>query len=388
MRPFILYSKMSHVTGQALCDALGWEGGTKLSKLDDITHLIRWGTTLNADLDAAMKAKHRPVYNRAVNINAMVNRHHMMQSITSIIGNRCIGFHAAIPPTITQPEEWVLRHRFGRWGKDIVLPETVQGRFNPGAWDGYFMTRRWLADFEVRVHVMNDSSIFFQIKGRRGPDNEPVIEIDPNNINKFIIRNDRNGWHLWPLSNEDAKALGINKDAIRKLSKSLTTACGLSFGCVDFLVRVPKGPWATFDYRCIEINTAPGLANSTLDAYVQGFKSLVNTVPISGDEEPDFDGPEDEDADAEEWDDNLMEDAQQIDFAPDARVEPHPLPPAPRVQERAGPPLGHYTFVPATPRQGTLFWNEDRGVQPPPVTLGDLDILYRQAAGIARRPRR
>jgi hypothetical protein len=333
MKPFILYSKVSHVTGKALCEALGWDGGMKMSKIEDYTHLIRWGTTLNSDLDTTMRLKHRPVYNKAKTINNMVNRQHMLALISGAVGSRCIGQHPHVQNQIVDPGNWVLRHRFGRWGKDIILPEKLDcTNINTAALDGYFMMRRWPADYEVRIHIMNDTSISFQVKGQKDKNGDPFFTLDPQP--GFKIRNDRNGWHLYPLSNELARQLGIDKSSIRTTAKQVLGTTGLSFGCVDFMVRVPAGPWREFDFRCIEVNTAPGLANSTLEAYVEGFKSLVNTTPMVGDEDEFPSDPYGDQFDEEDEDEDDMEDWDGPTSVQERASAPQPLPPAPRAQSR------------------------------------------------------
>lgn len=326
MNPFILYSKVSSVTGRALCEALGWDGGTKLVSPKEYTHLIRWGSTLFSDLDRAMINKDRPVYNSAQSILRMVNRHHMFQEL-AFLGELTVGWHPNVVETVDR-NQWLIRHRFGRWGKDILLPESF-GPLNQARLDGCFLVKRWLADFEVRVHIINEKSVSFQIKAQKDLNGEPIYETNPRASQDFVIRNEDNGWHLFPLSDNQAEALGIRKADIRHTAKRVMNQVELAFGCVDFLVRVPNGPFKQFKYKCLEVNTAPGLANSTLEAYVTGFKELVENKTQTQDDEPeqaDIDGlftvgPDFATDDPYIYDDGVEEVTQNTPPIP-ARMEP------------------------------------------------------------------
>lgn len=290
MKPFVLYSKMSHVTGRLLKAAMDCAGGRKLDAPGEYTHLVRWGNTMFSDLDVAMQDRGRHVLNTSERVRSIVNRHHMMQRLMHCVPNQHFlsynnhyDGHRAIDGN---GRSWLARHRFGRWGRDIVDLSTA-GPQEPGTrWNGYFLVQRWNADFEVRVHIIDQTSVSFQIKTRKDEDGNAVFAQDPASAT-FEIRNEKNGWHLFPLNNQTAQSLGINKDPIRDLAKRVVRGCRLDFGCVDFLVRVPRGAHGTdFGFKVLEVNTAPGLDGSTLEAYANGLSRLIEGTAIEEDEPP------------------------------------------------------------------------------------------------------
>lgn len=290
--PYILYSKMSHVTGRRLCQATGFDGGRSLDKIGDYTHLLRWGCTYAQDLDIEMDELGRRVYNRANNARVVVNRHHMMQQMQNYDSSLTLPFNSylAWDPYLDDNRMMLLRHRFGRWGRDIVRRSVHDQPPDPAPrWDGYFTVVEWLADYEVRVHIVNGASASFQVKVPKDDEGNPVWTL-PDESAEFVIRNDRNGWHLYPLSNRRASELGISKANIRTHAKQLMSYLDLDYGAVDFLVRVPSGHHGTsFDYKLLEVNSAPGLDGATLDRYADHFQSIVSGDPVTVSEEDDED---------------------------------------------------------------------------------------------------
>jgi glutathione synthase/RimK-type ligase-like ATP-grasp enzyme len=128
-------------------------------------------------------------------------------------------------------------------GKGIVIiskPEEI-------VWCPMY-TKGILKAHEYRVHVFGNKIIDVTKKRRRN-------EIERNDY----IKNLSNGWVYC----RD----GINiPECITTTAKSAVGALGLDFGAVDILLRrdVPF---------VLEINTAPGLAGTTLNRYVHHFNS-------------------------------------------------------------------------------------------------------------------
>lgn len=287
VNPFILYSKTSHVTGGRLEEALGIDGGRHLRRPGDYTHLLRWGATMVPDLDAAFREQGKEVFNPAECLTNIVNRHHMLRHFKNYSGTKALA--------VSRDLSWnsmsgrpsgglIARHRFGKWGRDIIHYDDVSEEdTSKPKWDGYFFVEKWLADFEVRVHIVNGVSARFQIKVKKDRNGNPRFRLEDESA-EFVIRNDRNGWHLYPLSSSRAAELGIIKDPIRKMAKGVMSSLGLHYGCVDFQVRVPNGHHGdTFDYRLLEVNSAPGLENSTLDRYVEHLEQAIKkTAPDTG----------------------------------------------------------------------------------------------------------
>lgn len=294
-KPFILYSKMAHVTGKRIRDALGIDGGRKLSSVGDYTHLIRWGASYAPDLDAALENSGRHVLNPAERIKRVVNRHHMFNEISRRT-NRTLNYTGGMRWVGHDGSTAVARHRFSKWGRDIVdQPDLTEINPDDPKWDGYFLVERWLADYEVRVHIVNGVSASFQIKVKKDDNDDPLFRLEPESAD-FTVRNDKNGWYLFPLSASRADQLGINKTPIRDAAKMMMSGLGLDFGCVDFLVRVPNGHHAdSFQWKFLEVNTAPGLDGTTLDRYVDHLGSATNL----NDEEPESEESEDSQAQQE-----------------------------------------------------------------------------------------
>lgn len=101
---------------------------------------------------------------------------------------------------------------------------------------------------EFRVHVVAGEVIDVQQKKKKngtGP--------------AGLIRNLANGWIF---AHEDV----VEPDGLRDLGVAAVAAVGLDFGAVDII-------WNETQNRCyvLEVNTAPGLCNTTCQKYVQAF---------------------------------------------------------------------------------------------------------------------
>lgn len=110
---------------------------------------------------------------------------------------------------------------------------------------------------EVRVHVFAGEIIHWGIKKRMNSDRLEEESLSGSNE----IRNLENGWvfcregeNLWEI--ESNRAIG----AVESL--------GLDYGAVDLVSSIN-------DSRVLEVNTAPGMQGSTLEAYKQAILRLV-----------------------------------------------------------------------------------------------------------------
>jgi len=106
---------------------------------------------------------------------------------------------------------------------------------------------------EYRLHVFRDKVFFIQRKAR----NKGV-----ENVN-WQIRNHKNGF-IFANQNVDVK------EAAKEAAITAVKTLGLDFGAVDIIYNEDKDM-----YYVLEVNTAPGLAGSTLAAYVEQFKEFV-----------------------------------------------------------------------------------------------------------------
>ena len=252
MNTLLLSQYFTGMTGRKLAKALDAEYCTEVPydyKYYD--RIIRWGASYSHMIDDGVDN----VLNRAVPLARMANRLAMFQH-----------FHANGIETL---ELWpygkitVIRKPHSKWGQDIRL-----GSQEPIK-NGEFAVEQWLADYEIRLHIVLGTCVRMQIKRHKDTEtNEPMRE--------WFIRNRKHGWHLYLLSNDEAHRLGINKEVLRTVAKNVIKTSELDFGVVDFLVRCGKVPGGdgvktdfSFDYKVLEVNTAPSLEETGINLYVE-----------------------------------------------------------------------------------------------------------------------
>lgn len=114
---------------------------------------------------------------------------------------------------------------------------------------------------EYRVHVCAGKAVDIQRKARRK-------DVEDDAIN-WKIRNHDNGFIF--ARNEDAV---VPEDVVTQAVNAVL-AIGLDFGAVDVIFNEKEQK-----AYVLECNTAPGLAGSTLEGYVERLKKLVNGEPL------------------------------------------------------------------------------------------------------------
>lgn len=110
---------------------------------------------------------------------------------------------------------------------------------------------------EYRVHMYKNGAAFFVQRKARNKDT-------PDEKVNWKVRNHGNGFIY---ANQDIKMQG-QREAYDECRKAIV-ALELDFGAVDIVYNRKKGK-----YYVLEVNTAPGLSGSTLEAYVNLFKGL------------------------------------------------------------------------------------------------------------------
>lgn len=277
MNTFVLYSKFTSPTGRALRESLGIEGGVKPPKKIPGT-LLRWGTSAHSDLDDEVEAKGGVVYNPSKAVARISNRQHMMHDLHCALGHDKVPlYNGRICRLDAASGITLLRHRFSKWGSDIVAVKNDNEDFwsqdfTAPKWDGYFPVAYWPGDYEVRVHIVAGKSTYFQYKALR-----EGVEPKPDGI--ITVRNNHGGWGLYPLPNEKARELGIKKRELRDVAKRTIEQVRLTYGVVDFLVR------SGGEYRVLEVNTGPGLEEASVARYTTAFKNMLGSSNASFDEE-------------------------------------------------------------------------------------------------------
>lgn len=120
-----------------------------------------------------------------------------------------------------------------------------------------FYVKYFRKEREFRFHILAGNVIFTQEKMKKQDFN------DNKNNNKYVRSHDR-GWVLAfnHLKDKPAPVEGI-KEVVNAIA-----ALGLDFGAVDVGWNAKQG------YCVFEVNTAPGIENTTLDAYINAFKGF------------------------------------------------------------------------------------------------------------------
>ena len=140
-------------------------------------------------------------------------------------------------------------------GEGIVISDPDNGVKIP---DAKLYTRYIPKAEEYRIHVMKGKIIFVQRKARNK-------DIPDDKVN-WLIRNHGNGFIY---ANMDVKM--VSEAKAKKQAIMAVEALGLDFGAVDIVYNRQKDT-----HYVLEVNTAPGLTGSTLEAYARAFKEIEN----------------------------------------------------------------------------------------------------------------
>lgn len=133
----------------------------------------------------------------------------------------------------------------GHSGQGIVIAESVDQLVQAPLYVQYIPKKD-----EYRVHVMNGEVFFVQRKARK-------LDVPDENVN-WQVRNLDGGFIY---ANQDVQA----PEAVKTQAKNAIMALGLDFGAVDVVVT------ARGKVNVLEVNSACGLAGTTLNKYVEGF---------------------------------------------------------------------------------------------------------------------
>lgn len=151
------------------------------------------------------------------------------------------------------------------WGATIVAREKLTGHSGEGivlyepdedVGDAPLYVRYIPKKYEYRIHVLNDKVVDVQRKAR-------TSDVPDDRVN-WKVRNHGNGFIF--ARNEGGE---IPQDVLDQSILAVKVA-GLDFGAVDVIYNEKHGK-----AYVLEINTAPGLAGTTLDNYINNFKKII-----------------------------------------------------------------------------------------------------------------
>lgn len=258
--------KAGSESAKALADKLNIkrlkeEGSTWRGKAGD--NVINWGRSSHHE---AFDSNAR-VINNPEAIGRASHKVHSFAAFTDAIEQ---GKPMKIPDNTVSRDvayQWLLD------GTDVVVRNILQGHSGAGitiirAVDGnkYAMgdvefpraplyTAYIRKNEEYRLHVMNGEVFFVQRKARK-------LDVPDDQVN-WQVRNLEGGF-IYAHENVDVA------DEAKVAAVTAVEALGLDFGAVD-LIKTKRG-----NFFVLEVNTACGLAGTTLDKYVEAFNRHYN----------------------------------------------------------------------------------------------------------------
>lgn len=244
---FILYSPGTSVTGKALAEKLGIQGGTQPPKIKH-NFIIRWGST------ARIPLKPGRIINKLANVALTADK---------LQASRTLANAGVTTPeifTTAQANElkgYIKLPALGRrihhtQGRDIILclqAIDVRRAINRGESDYfiiYIPTKR-----EFRIHVFNNKII---------------------RVNQKLLR-DGGIWVPFIRNFENGYVFGLPKKPLlpdqEQLAIKAVSTLGLDFGAVDLVVSDDDKSYV------LEVNTAPALIDNGLEIYEAEFRKIL-----------------------------------------------------------------------------------------------------------------
>jgi glutathione synthase/RimK-type ligase-like ATP-grasp enzyme len=250
---FVLFSRITHQTGNSLAARLGIRGGETIPAKANIETLIRWGSsalvsnpinrTINAREAVELAANKFNAIDRLLAHNIAAPRQMKLAGLTEQTLQHITTVGLRLP---------VLARMFNHTrGKDILLCLQNKDINRAIRWGKQYVTEYIPTAREYRVHVFKDEIIRVSQKILMSRDvYVPYLRNDDHN---HTFRNPRKS-----LSNEE-KLTAIQ--AVRTL--------GLDFGAVDLVVADDN------KHYVLEVNTGPALIDTGLDVYAEKITPLL-----------------------------------------------------------------------------------------------------------------
>ena len=305
MSTYIHYSEATDVTGPVLVERLGVRGGTNAPSFtgrNACTVYIGWGCKTRETLNipnrvtilnhADMIKRNRNKLEalgilRAGNVSVAdflgCTRRRQGERVTNVDALHALGY-----PLVGRTKY----HQGGKGFWPILDRKMLEQACADGC--GYVQNRIPIAD-EYRLHVFNGNLIY---AAKKDPQQNPqsswvaamrdkiatkaradgvrmnnamldvalaVLSVDHTRPDMLIRSNTRG----WKFSRLQLRNVGV---ALRDPAIAAVNALGLTFGAVDMAADIDGS------YFVIEVNSAPGLERSTLDAWVTAFQSRLEVI--------------------------------------------------------------------------------------------------------------
>jgi hypothetical protein len=170
-----------------------------------------------------------------------------------------------LPTEFSDKEKWVCRTILtGSSGKGIIIAESANELVDAPLYVKYFPKK-----YELRVHVINNKVVLLQQKRKLTESSR--VERGISSTNKYI-RNLDNGYIY---STDICENILLNDyflNEVRNFSIALLSHIGLDFGAIDIIIS------KRFDWKFLEINTAPGLQGNSINVYSTEINNMMDNI--------------------------------------------------------------------------------------------------------------
>lgn len=234
-------------SAKALAEALGIKRLKRNGKPIKCDMVINWGCSQ---------------FERAIHYDNILNSPTGISwAVNKLRAFNCLQGHVSIPEfteSLEEAKKWlaegltvVERHKLtGHSGEGVFVVEPGQELQQAPLYVKYIPKKH-----EYRIHVFRDKAFFVQRKARKN-------DVPDDDVN-WKVRNLKGGFIY---ANQD---VDVAEEAKQQAIISIKTL-GLDFGAVDVIYNELHNK-----YYVLEVNTACGLAGTTLDKYVEVFKEFV-----------------------------------------------------------------------------------------------------------------
>jgi glutathione synthase/RimK-type ligase-like ATP-grasp enzyme len=295
---YIWFSGATDVTGKKLAEALKTKCGDKKPAQKDGDLVIGWGAKTNENTNLGkVKTLNHPDNIRS-NRNKLGSLELMKRAGVNVAAFVSADNYDSIGTAGSEVKLPVIgRTKYHQGGKGFWMCPTMTHVANAVKQGAQYFQNLIEIKEEYRLHTFGDKVIYAVQKKSRTQeemaeafirhemdrqkalakknnnnfDEETAMSFLQRQAKKFaqngadmLVRSNRLGWKFVKVKKVDA---GLEKEAIKSLK-----AIGLDFGAVDCCIDASGKPWI------IEVNTGPGLEESTFDIWVGAFEEKINEI--------------------------------------------------------------------------------------------------------------